>query len=147
MSENGPEKCYSKLLKTFSINFSYKPGPMMEEKILKKIKRKKIIGIMYRIGIGVFLTLIILFFGTGELGWNYPQRIFSLFESLEKPAQKTSENPDVSNFSLGVNNNTNLNLLKKNLEDNLDSNEISQNGSDEIFKMIKYVSIANDSGW
>lgn len=147
MNENGAEKCYSKLLKTFSINFSYKPGPMMEEKILKKIKRKKIIGIMYRFGIGVFLTLIILFFGTEELGWKYPQRIFSLFESFREPVQRTIENSDVSSFSLGVNNDPNLNLLKKNLEDYLNNNNISQNGSDEIFKMIKYVSIANDGGW
>ncbi|HOJ94406.1 MAG TPA: hypothetical protein PK390_04140 [Fervidobacterium nodosum] len=147
MNENGAEKCYSKLLKTFSINFSYKPGPMMEEKILKKIKRKKVIGIMYRFGIGVFLTLIILFFGTEELGWKYPKRVFSLFDLFREAAQKTIENPDISSFSLGINNNSNLNLLKKNLEDYLNNNNISQNGSDEIFKMIKYVSIANDGGW
>jgi len=41
--------------------YSYKPGPLMEEKIIRKIKRSKLKRMFFKIGIVVTIAFVILF--------------------------------------------------------------------------------------
>lgn len=149
------DKRFEKLLKTVSIDFSYKPGPLMEQKIIRSIKRQKYLSKFYKISIGVIIILVALFFGGQELGLKNIEDVFSLIKEFEQHFVKNGNGtnfklqtePPTKNFSINSNNLTvseNENN-GKNSEDQ--SKENNKENGDSMFKMIRYVSIADDGGW
>lgn len=148
------DKRFEKLLKTASIDFSYKPGPLMEEKIIKRIKRQKYLSRFYKVSIGIIIVLIALFLGGQELGLKKIEKVFSLIELFEKHFVRNENEVNFKlqsdfsskNFNISLNN-----LIVAENESNGENatnytDEVKENG-DNIFKMIRYVSIANDGGW
>ncbi|MGB9613923.1 MAG: hypothetical protein ACP5KD_07630 [Fervidobacterium sp.] len=128
---------YLRLLKTASIDFSYKPGPIMEEKIIRSIKRQRFAKRIYRAAIIALFVVIIFFLGAGDLRFD----IFKRFHLIRNTHSLAIDN-QVGNFSL------NLDKKTPSIESGLKiSDKVSNDESDRMFKMIKYVVIANDGGW
>lgn len=153
MNEKQDRK-YEKLLKTASIDFSYKPGPLMEEKIIKRIKRQKYISKFYKISIGIVIALIALFLGGQELGLKKIENVFSLIKVFEYHFERNGKETNFKlqtdfspkNFSISSSNFTVVE--SENSGKNFaDETKVNGNEDDNIFKMIRYVSIANDGGW
>uniref|UniRef100_A0A7C5YDB4 Uncharacterized protein n=1 Tax=Fervidobacterium nodosum TaxID=2424 RepID=A0A7C5YDB4_9BACT len=149
------DKRFEQLLKTASIDFSYKPGPLMEEKIIKRIKRQKYLSRFYKVSIGVVIVLIALFLGGQELGLKKIDNVFSLIDLLEQHFVKNGKD---TNFKLQTDFSTkNFNISSSDFSvvENWDneknnseeSKENSKENGDNMFKMIRYVSIADDGGW
>ncbi|ODN29863.1 hypothetical protein [Fervidobacterium thailandense] len=63
MNELFDEKTYKKLVKMFYLRLDYRPGPNMEEKILRALRRRKRRMLFFKVSIVVLLALIAIWLG------------------------------------------------------------------------------------
>ncbi|MFN6991199.1 MAG: hypothetical protein ACK4MM_00610 [Fervidobacterium sp.] len=175
MSNEKQSRSMSKIVKAFAHEFNYNPGPIMEEKIVRRIKRQKIKRILYRVG--VFLIIfVVLLIGSEKivLEKSTRQNAFSLQWFFGKNNQVKNLNTDLNvmddkqsnDFKLIINNEMVKNLFELNyenyekegiqvlnenktlvLERELEKGKTENGTEDNLFKMLKYVSIANDGDW
>ncbi|MCX7654186.1 MAG: hypothetical protein N2Z58_05880 [Fervidobacterium sp.] len=139
------DKRFSQILKTVSVSFSYKPGPLMEEKIVKCIRKQKRLVIFYRLSVVVFILLIAVFLGPHQAIVKEFGKVFSLSENFEN---QLVQNENKTSFNLKTNipaKTFDLSFSEKNIES--DENAAFNEEVDKVFKIIRYVSIANDNGW
>ncbi|WP_448374759.1 hypothetical protein [Fervidobacterium sp.] len=123
------KKSREDIAKLIKDEFSYRPGPLMEEKIIRKIKRRKIRSFLYKVGIVFILSVFVILFETESINFN--------ITSLEKT------------FSLKfTTKNTSFVLFDSHSQEDSELIENSRNGElDPLFRMLKYASIASDGGW
>lgn len=124
--ERNGNHVYEKALKIFYIRTNYLPGPIMEEKIISTIRRKKRRTAFYRVSL-VFLAIsIVVLLGPSKLR----EPLLELTERLNPPSfqrvseQIHSENPKGSRGS-----------------------ESRETVRDPVFEMLKFLSVANDGDW
>ena len=126
MNEPQADKIYNKVIKIASVQMNYKPGPIMEEKVIKMIRRKKLASIMYKVGFFSVIVLTVLLIGSERLGIINLSSNLSAKGSIDNTPQIISDDTETSNGTTLSN---------------------STNGEDPVFKMMKYVSIASDGNW
>ncbi|MEN3043476.1 MAG: hypothetical protein ABDH59_09335 [Fervidobacterium sp.] len=139
------DKKFSQILKTVSVSFSYKPGPLMEEKIVKCIKKQKRLVIFYKLSVMIIILLIAVFLGPHQAIVKEFGKVFSLFENFEN---RLVQNENKTSFDLKPNipaETFDLSFSNQNIESD-ENTQFSEEG-DKVFKIIRYVSIANDNGW
>ncbi|MFN3692084.1 MAG: hypothetical protein ACK4R7_04240 [Fervidobacterium sp.] len=175
MSNEQRSRNMSKIIKVFAHEFSYNPGPIMEEKIVRKIKRQKTKRILYKLGV-VCVFFVIFLLGSEKivLEKDIIGNTFSLQWLAGKNNQTSHLNSDFNNtgdkqsnnFKLIFNTNIaknifvfsdEINFEKKDFQMLIGNEELvlekekqekQENVSeDNLFKMLKYVSIANDGDW
>jgi hypothetical protein len=106
--------------------YSYKPGPLMEEKIIRKIKRSKLKRMFFKIGIVVTIAFLIL---------------FARFES----AQSFRIRENFSAILQAIENQKSLSSNSKTLTNG--QNMLENNMNDPLFKILRYTAIASDGDW
>lgn len=109
----------SSFAKIIANEYSYKPGPLMEEKIIREIKKSKLRKMFFRVALVVAIGLIV---------------IFSKFEALELSILKERISAKLSNTG------NSPTLSTEQVKE-------SENNNDLLFKMLKYVAIASDGNW
>lgn len=129
MNEPQVDKIYNKAIKIASVHMNYKPGPIMEEKLIKMIRRKKFTSIMYKVGFFTVIVLTVFLIGSEKLGIINLNSTFSTNENIDSTSQIVLNDTETSKTS----------------DETTLSN--STNGEDPMFKMMKYVSIASDGNW
>jgi|GEM_PF-485708 len=130
----GEKKSREAIAKLIEDEFSYRPGPLMEEKIVRKIRRRKIKSFTYKVGIVFILVVFAILFETESINFNITsiEKTFSLkftsrstsfvlFDSHSQEDSELIENGDIENSN--------------------------NDGIDPLFRMIKYASIASDGDW
>lgn len=152
---------FSKIVKNFAHTFSYNPSPRMEEKIVKVIRRQKIKRISYKVGAFALILLIVIFFSSEKIGLE-SKNMFSLNWFLKDNNQLRQNSVQANENNFDYLNGFDLVIGSDAINDNdsmgnaSDSDIKSNNGTtvsksekeeDNLFKMLKYVSIANDGEW
>jgi hypothetical protein len=135
MSENRQEKPQKKeqIVKVIKDEFSYKPGPLMEEKIIRTIRRRKMRRFIYKIGLIVTLSVFLLLFKTEGININF--KVFERTFSLKFSSKENSFN--LFNNSIHENERASQKI----------ENDESPDSSDHFFEMLKYAVIASDGDW
>ncbi len=106
--------------------YSYKPGPLMEEKIIRKIKRNKLKRIFFKMGIVVTIAFVILF-TKFESAQSF--RIKQNFSSIQQRIE--NQEPVSSNLKTLTNG----------------QNTYENHMNDLLFKTLRYTAIASDGDW
>ncbi|AFG35063.1 hypothetical protein QQE94_04465 [Fervidobacterium pennivorans subsp. shakshaketiis] len=117
---------FSLVAKFIAKEYSYKPGPLMEEKIIRKIKRSKLKRVFFKMSIVITIAFIILFTKFESV---QPFRIKQNFSSF----QQTIENQKL----ISSNSKTLTNI----------QNMYENNMNDLLFKTLRYTAIASDGDW
>ncbi|MGQ9856871.1 MAG: hypothetical protein ACUVQF_09050 [Fervidobacterium sp.] len=125
------EKKYLKLVLS---EYSYKPGPIMEEKIILKIKRRKLKSLIYRYGIAVLIIISILFAGFEYIKpGNYTNSFTLMFHKAAETFKLFTEDNSPS-------------IIPATEDASLEHSNI-ENEENDVFKIIRYTAIASDGGW
>jgi hypothetical protein len=106
--------------------YSYKPGPLMEEKIIRKIKRSKLKRMFFKIGIVVTIAFVILFtrFESAQ-SFRIRENFSAILQTIENQKPLSSNSKTLSNG--------------QNIHEN--------NMNDPLFKTLRYTAIASDGDW
>jgi hypothetical protein len=106
--------------------YSYKPGPLMEEKIIRKIKRSKLKRMFFKIGIVVTIAFVILFtrFESAQ-SFRIRENFSAILQTIENQKSLSSNSKTLTNGQ------------------NMDEN----NMKDPLFKTLRYTAIASDGDW
>lgn len=67
MKDRQTDKIYDKAIKIASAQMNYKAGPLMEEKLVKMIRKRKIISAIYKIGALAVIVLAVFLIGSEKL--------------------------------------------------------------------------------
>jgi len=123
------DKIYDKAIKIASAQMNYKAGPLMEEKLVKMIRKRKIISAIYKIGALAVIVLAVFLIGSEKL-------------SIAKVHSPSVASETLNSSELSVESADNASNVQQ--PNTANSSEDEQ---DPFFKMMKYVSIASDGNW
>ncbi|MEJ5257966.1 MAG: hypothetical protein WHS64_06925 [Fervidobacterium sp.] len=123
-----------KYLKLVLSEYSYKPGPIMEEKIILKIKRRKVRSLIYRYGIAILIIISILFAGFEYIKpGSYTNSFTLMFHKAAETFKLFTENDNPS-------------VIPASEDASLEHSNV-ENEENDVFKIIRYTAIASDGGW
>lgn len=92
MNEPLDEKAYVKLVKMFRLRLDYRPGPNMEQKILKALRRRKRRMLFFRVSVIVLVALIVLWLGPSRTRITL---IYPLSKTIERESAEQTQQSDL----------------------------------------------------